>query len=479
MPLKNRIEGQNHIFFETTRVRLLLGLIVSLFYAFSFYALLYVFREFLRYYSFVFNEHLWVLESKEVVFYNLFYAFIAVILGQSFFFTFVFDRPKKIFSKKNYRRNNIVNDQRFLSWYFLSWFSKLGTMYGFLLTDVFSGGYYVFSFYPDYNYLFILIIVVLFLQTWTSIRLVFKRKSLKWMFVSGIVVSLLSFGMSKIDLIDYVDLNKKISEKKIVNKYKLELPESGSYEKVRESYFNLHIYIVKSKIEKEGITIIVNNEIVSLDRLVYKILEFRAGSVRHLSYRIKYLLHVDKDIKMSYVEAVKQEFFKVNSLKISYVVVPINREYNSKYYTNHVFAKDYWFYQRIGFSIQDKLEKFDKLFNIINIKKDGLDCVSVGGLLIDVPSLKVSLKKIIEKDPNYGFAVYTNEDDKYSEHLKVLTSTKHAVDELRSEYADKVFMKEYGELNDKEERLVKEKYPYRVLELSGDAIRVSKQLKKD
>lgn len=71
----------------------------------------------------------------------------------------------------------------------------------------FRGGFYVFSLYPEYNYIFILIVIVLFSQTWNTISLSFKRKGQKWMLISGVLLSITAFGISRINLIDYKTIN--------------------------------------------------------------------------------------------------------------------------------------------------------------------------------------------------------------------------------------------------------------------------------
>ena len=170
-------------FIILSRFRLIVGVFLGLLYSFSFYSFLYILRETFRILSVTEKYDLWVLTDKEVNFYNLVFAFLSIIIEQSVCFVFWFDKPKKIFGIRNHRKIAIVNDQRFLNWYFLSWFSKLAIVFGLLFGFTFSGGFYVFSLYPAYNYLFILIIIVLNLQTWNTISLIFKRKGQKWMLI--------------------------------------------------------------------------------------------------------------------------------------------------------------------------------------------------------------------------------------------------------------------------------------------------------
>ena len=148
-----------------SRFKIIIGILVGLFISITFYSFLYLMREGFRILSVTEAYDLWILTDKEVYFYNLFFAFIAVIIGQSVTFIFWLDRPNSIDRKQNHRKISIINDQRALNWYFLSWFSILAIVFVLMFGLTIDGGFYVFSIYPDYNYIFILIVIVLFLQT--------------------------------------------------------------------------------------------------------------------------------------------------------------------------------------------------------------------------------------------------------------------------------------------------------------------------
>ena len=81
------------------RSRFIIGIVLGLLYSFLFYSFLYLARESLRGLSITKEYDLWVLSSEEVSFYNLFFAFISVIIGQSICFSFWINRPKQVFQK--------------------------------------------------------------------------------------------------------------------------------------------------------------------------------------------------------------------------------------------------------------------------------------------------------------------------------------------------------------------------------------------
>ena len=62
-----------------------------------------------------------------------FYAFLSLIIGQSYFLKIIIDTNKKFREKKiQFKRKKITHDQNILTWFFLSWFLRFATMYGFL-----------------------------------------------------------------------------------------------------------------------------------------------------------------------------------------------------------------------------------------------------------------------------------------------------------------------------------------------------------
>lgn len=76
------------------------------------------------------------------------------------------------------------------------------------------------------QYVLILVILVLFLHTWLTIRRLFNGKSFRWMLVSAIFLCVFSLGLSRINLIDYKLINEIILSKNINYTHLLQLPEA-------------------------------------------------------------------------------------------------------------------------------------------------------------------------------------------------------------------------------------------------------------
>ena len=285
---------------KISRTRFFSGIVLGLLYSFIFYSFLYLVRESLRGLSITERYDLWILSTEEVSFYNLFFAVVSVIIGQSACFSYWFNRPKQVFQKTKNKRNRIVHDQHFLNWYFLSWFSKITLIFALIFGYTFEGGFYTFSFYPDYKYLFLLIVIVLFLQTWNTIRLNLGSISLKLMFVSAVVILLVSFGFSKINLIDYKAFNKIVLSHKIEKSYNFVLPESDSYVELKNKNLINRFYFVEDTITKRPI-ILKDKKEITFKEISREISSFNNYISDYEIPYITYQLHIHKDIKMKFV----------------------------------------------------------------------------------------------------------------------------------------------------------------------------------
>ena len=146
------------------RGRLITGILIGLLFAFCFYAFLYVCREALRILFFMTNDYdVLVLSDITVNFLNYVFACIATILGQSLCFTYWFEVPFRKLGKYAPQMRAVINDQRSMNFYFLSWFSRLAYVFVLLIGSMMGGGIYVIRTFSGYQYVLILIIVVLFL----------------------------------------------------------------------------------------------------------------------------------------------------------------------------------------------------------------------------------------------------------------------------------------------------------------------------
>lgn len=454
-------------FVKLTRFQLIAGIIAGLFYAFALYGFMYVLREAIRLMSVTQGHDIWVLTSQQLHFYNFIFALIALILGQSITLGFWFDQPRKFVERRRYRRTAIVNDQRFLNWSFLFWFAKLAVGFAFMFVISCEGCFYTFESGRFIYYLLILIVIVLFLQTWTGIRFTFRRKSLKWMGLSMLTILALAISFSRINFVDYEAINTKVLDKNIQLKYGIEYPEAKNFERNGLPSLTEDLYIgYKENAQNEKIPVIITEEKeIKLEELDAKIagwLSMRDESDRPL---LTINLHIAKSIKMGLVKEVKAILSKHRISKIAYAVVPENAEHDKRFYQRFVFPM--YLPPPHGNFYDEKCDcpqliDFDKTI-WIHVKDSSF---FVNDTLTKSENLKMALKAAIPSEMSYLINLNVDDENTFSEYFKVISAGKDAVYELRDEYSVIHFSEHYEDLSIEKQYIVRRAIPYSLEEIN-------------
>jgi hypothetical protein len=452
---------QQPSFLNIHKLRFILGITLGLIFSAVFYAWVYMLREIVRLLSVSFNHDLWILSNREMWFYNLFYAFIALILGQSLCFTVWLEKPAPFLDRYGYKIKAIVNDQRNLNWYFISWFSKMAFFYALFAGTVFPAFHYVFSFYPSYIYLFILIISVLFLQTWTNARLVLRKYSLKWMFASALIISVLSLGLSKVDFVDYNSINLNYLKHDVYYKFDLQLPESDYCERLFSPNIE-NIYVVKSSSTKAQI--IINNKSVLFGDLEESIRSLMEVYGDFALSEVIWRLHIDKEIRMEVVDSVKQALSNCGIRRVAYAVLPYIREFDKRYYRDCSLTPVITSVIPSGSSITNLERNFT---NIIQLQGNGYGQCLFNNQPLSCDSIKKYIKWQILKDTNYIIELKVNVPGPFEDYARLYFPVRSAIAELRNDEARKLFGKTMEELYDiKKIERIKEKFKIRMIELN-------------
>lgn len=155
-----------------SKFRFWTGLVISIFLSFFLYQFFILGRDIFRLYTFTPNFNYLEFTENELFFYNLFYAFLALIIAQTFFLKIIFDTNKKLGEKRiQFNRKKVVHNQNTLIWFFLFCFIKLAVFYGIMNMSTlfwYRSNFSIFehlNFSEEYPYLFVLFILVLFLQS--------------------------------------------------------------------------------------------------------------------------------------------------------------------------------------------------------------------------------------------------------------------------------------------------------------------------
>ena len=443
------------------RTHLILTILWGIFYSFLFYSLLYLSRETIRLFSITEKYDIWILSDQEVNFYNLFFAFLSLIFAQSICLSQWFGKTRKLklFEKTNIQKFAIVNDQRFLNIIFIAWFFRLLTIYGMFIGIGGSLGFYAYNLYPKYNFFFILILIVLFLQTWVNIRRVYKRRALKWMLISASIISILAFAYSRINLIDYQALNKMILDKNIAHKYNLELAEVNTF-----GYFSVllksEIYIVREQSDTAKVKnplFIFNGKELSLDELGQK-LQIPENRYRYFPYQLHFPLYIDKSIKMSDVNRLKEVMQNVGINRVGYAVIPKNREFDQRYYSNH-----YSVWRLID---RKNYEDIDlKEYELLSVSYVN-DNLQINDSIFSRKDFYSAIKQKIEKHDNYLVMFAVDDEMIFADYIFILSELKRAIETIRNQYIMKKTAEFEGMRFRERERIIQNKIPLRIMEIN-------------
>ncbi len=328
-------------------------------------------------------------------------------------------------------------------WYFIFVAFQLAVFYGLWFGQISQGGFYVFSFYPGYNYIFILIIIVLFFQQWVTIRRIYKNTSFKWLAVSLVSVSIFSFGLSKINPIDYNKINQVFLKRNVFHNYLLQLPESDFYSFLERPSLCEEIYVAfpKESGKDSSPLIIIDNEKTDIGEIADKVHHWQSARYEWEAKFIKVVLYVDKDVKVSFINILKKELVKAGVGKIAFNVVPTDRKFDQRYYRNYLVNMSLGWFAFNSQREKELLKFYGRSGNIKNVidivQMEKGECI-INGRPVEQSRITDNLMNLISKNPNYLIRFYVNEKSDISSYLKDITSIIKAVYELRDLQKDNI-----------------------------------------
>jgi len=169
-----------------------------------------------------------IISKENRLYYNLFFASLSVVFGNSITFNFLFSRPERVVHRFNSKRKRLLNDNIFLSFNFSYWFAKLGLSFGIFFMCCLE-----FEFLPYFKEFSFLLIVVLYLESFKSFSFFLKNfQRLKFMLAHVLLISFLSFGLSQIDVVNY----KAVDKAMLRNNPIMDLPFSTFYDQKGQNH---------------------------------------------------------------------------------------------------------------------------------------------------------------------------------------------------------------------------------------------------
>lgn len=462
--MRSRYYHNHHEPFKIPTFRFIAGIIGGFSFSVFFYSFLVIIREVIRLLTISKTNEIHILSESELWRYNMSFAYLAVILGQAICFSLWFDRPKSIFQNLHKRNTTIVNGQRAMNAYFISWISKIVLVCYLFFCLTFENGISYLDFLDDYTWVYILLIIFLFFQSWNAILIQYKRKSFYWFLLSFAIVNLLSFGLAEINVINYKKINDIVTSRNLVEFYKIELPESQNYSLIEKESLTLHIYVANKNDHISGNdgVIIFDNKEVSFNQMNEKITEWLSDKDECEMPFVNLCYHIDKNTKMEFVGRLKENARILNLLKFSYAIEPF------KISNKHIGNTGIFTIMLPSLNVDEnqRLEAIDSVRNKIDISviSENLFLINADTFLVN--QIEGQIYQLISEENDYVVRIFNKGSDSFQSYFSIIDATKTAITRHRTEYSLIQYKMKFVDLDEDRCKLVKNQYPYRFIEMS-------------
>lgn len=438
----------------------LISIIIGLLSALTIYSFFYVIRESFRIMAFGNANLPYIITEKDRGLYNLFFAGLSVIFANSITISMLLSRPSNIISRSNPIRRRILNNQIFLNFNFSYWFTKMG-----LCFFVFSMCCMDFDFSPYVGFLSTLLLIVLYLDSWKGLIRILHKNRFKIQVIHFLVMLLLAFGLSKIDMIDY----RAVDETAIQSRPIYALPHSNFYDElynVRNNEITLNLELN----DKDELLIRYCGKSASIENIPSIIGAERASIREELIPFLYVRISADKHLNIENIKKVESILYSISQQNVIYDV------YNDDLLTHRFENRGIKF--RITPTILEfKLDisiphpplsewmYFDRsrnLRDILNIEISNDTKVSDSEILEE--NLIEEFKKFINKDILFEYSY--KKGATYQDYINVLSAHREAVFELRQQ--NQKFLKKHRWDNNKdysdEQNKLKIQFPMQLIE---------------
>ena len=309
------------------------GIVLGTGFSFFLYYLFYYFRETVRVLTGYFDSNiLVVLTPQENFYYNLFYGSIAAIIGFYVFTHFVVSNSlDRIKPRRKVRQRQILSDQAFVSWTFLSAFSRFTAVIGiFYLAMPLQ---FDIDFLREFWLLLVLIPVVLFLNGWTIIVKTFGRRAYRWFLYTTLYVAGLSLSYASVNSFDYQRINHAISTYGGDKAFGITVPRSQSQELLRRRSLTVDLYMLNDSVDSMSPVLYWDDATtkIRIDEIADYVEQER--STLHESERARLVanLHIDGRVALRWVNRLKQALRKTGLSNIHYATAAKHSKYPSYY----------------------------------------------------------------------------------------------------------------------------------------------------
>ena len=259
---------------------------------------------------------------------NVNFALISSVFGNSIFIGTIFMSPVKG-SILKYKRLAILNDQIFLGGNFLYLFFKLFALFG-----IFAAISFDFNYLKEHMYIFVLLAIVLFLESWKHIIRVYKRKAYKLMIINLLAIVFVVFTVSKISIFNY----KKIDAALLEKNPKIDLPIS-SFRNNKNTWKRDFLKIYS---ENDVIKYNLNRESISFDEIFDRIVASQSRYHDWGNERRPVFIFASHNLPISEVKKVEKELAYALIRKLIYVTRKPYGQFTSRFESDGIHYSLNW-----------------------------------------------------------------------------------------------------------------------------------------
>lgn len=468
--------------FKGSRFVFFTGFFLSLLLSISFFQFTSLFRELFRILGFLQDgEYLLPFSESDRIFYNFIFAAISCIVGTSFFFEFYFNRPSIRVGKSIRKRISIVTDQRSLTWFFIRWATRLGTMYGIFFAWAFTD-VSVARLHPDYDIYFMLAIVVLYLSLWTNFRLVYS-KSFKIMFIGFGIFLLASFLISRVNFVNYQKLENSLLKNTVHYSLSVDLPSFTKSKVLAQKSLCFPVFLGYPKSGNKDPKMMIKcypyeGRFIAKNELFEALNLFKSSVPEFESYAIQVAIYCDRKIPMKIVDDLKHELRMRDINSIIYMNAspsnPLNSHEGIPRFLGSYCAEVLEMYNLPKeFARPCKVDKAEiEKTKMLELKIEPSQ-IRINGFPIESSELKEAIKDFFTINKSVGAVLlYTDSKVLYEEYISVYDQILSGVDELRKERAVSMGF-EYLDVdrwdsNFEKELQIRKMYPAYILELTQE-----------
>ncbi len=457
MKFKRRFYDTEVNFKGVSKQRLVLSILVGICSAFAIYSGFYVLRETFRVMSFGAPN---IVSEANRDFYNLFFASLSVILGNSIAIAFLLSSPQSILSRRNIKRHSIINDQVALNGTFMFWFGKIGLVLGVLSTN-----YLDFPYLPYFQIPFILLIGVMYLETWKTLLIVLGKRKYKWFAIHFVSLAILAFGLSKINVVDY-----KSMDESALNEYSnYEFPVSLFYDNERDYYGRYEVNFTLTS-DSNGDLLIINGDgkRIYLNQVGSDVSKYKNYVREDAISKLTVVLFADKDIELKHIKYFEAELFIYNQLKIRYLIHnpnTVNQRFVNRSFERSLLPFTLDFMKATDIPLPPPPPHLWTEFEAVytdTVRVDVGNKVKFDEAFVTNNLLISRFEELINADT--GFEYYFSKNATYQDYITVLSAHFKAANNVRQDNASKGFdiSKDRYRFTEEQKRELwelKEKYP--------------------